>query len=174
LVRPYRTEGADTVVIALGSVLGTLKDTIDDLRAEGARIGVLGISCFRPWPTQAVREALAGAKRVVVLEKSLAVGVGGIVSTNVRTTLSGSAALGGRAVPVYDVIAGLGGRAITKASLAKMLRDAMQDRLELTTFLDLDHAVVARVLQREREVRRSGPLAENVLRETGPVASRAA
>lgn len=166
LVRPYRTEEAETVVIALGSVLGTLKDTIDELRDGGAAIGVLGISCFRPWPTEAVRAALAGAKRVVVLEKSLAVGVGGIVSTNVRTTLTG------RAVPVYDVIAGLGGRAITKASLARMLAEAMQDRLELTTFLDLDHAVVSRVLERERETRRSGPLAENVLREVGSVASR--
>ena len=155
------------MVVALGSVLGTLKDTIDELRAEGASIGVLGVSCFRPWPTEAMRAALDGAKRVVVLEKSLAVGVGGIVSTNVRTTLTG------RAVPVYDVIAGLGGRAITKASLAKMLREAMQDRIELTTFLDLDRAVVDRVLQREKDVRRSGPLAENVLRETGPVASRA-
>jgi pyruvate ferredoxin oxidoreductase alpha subunit len=167
LVHPYHTAGVETVVVALGSVLGTLKDTIDELRAEGASIGVLGVSCFRPWPTQAMRAALDGAKRVVVLEKSLAVGVGGIVSTNVRTTLTG------RAVPVYDVIAGLGGRAITKASLAKMLREAMQDRIELTTFLDLDRAVVDRVLQREKEVRRSGPLAENVLRETGPVASRA-
>ena len=166
LARPYRTEDAETIVIALGSVLGTLKDTVDDLRNEGLRIGVLGISCFRPWPTEAVRSALAGAKRVVVLEKSLAVGVGGIVSTNVRTTLTG------RAVPVYDVIAGLGGRAITKASLAKMLREAIEDRMELTSFLDLDRDVVARVLQREKELRRSGPLAENVLRETGPVASR--
>ena len=52
---------------------------------------MLGVSCFRPWPTEAVRAALAGAKRVVVLEKSLAVGVGGIVSTNVRTTLTGRA-----------------------------------------------------------------------------------
>ncbi len=166
LVRPYRTEDAETVVIALGSVLGTLKDTIDELREAGARIGVLGVSCFRPWPTEAVRAALAGSKRVVVLEKSLAVGVGGIVSTNVRTTLTG------RAVPVYDVIAGLGGRAITKVSLARMLTEAMQDRLELTTFLDLDHAVVSRVLEREKETRRSGPLAENVLREVGSVASR--
>jgi pyruvate ferredoxin oxidoreductase alpha subunit len=85
----------------------------------------------------------------------------------VRTTLSGSA------VPVYDVIAGLGGRAITKASLARMLREALADRLALTTFLDLDHSVVNRVLNREKEVRRSGPLAENVLREVGTVAARA-
>jgi pyruvate ferredoxin oxidoreductase alpha subunit len=48
----------------------------------------------------------------------------------------------------------------------------MADKLELTTFLDLDRAVVDKVLATERETRRSGPLAENVLREVGPVAAR--
>jgi pyruvate ferredoxin oxidoreductase alpha subunit len=158
LVRPYKLEGADTVVIALGSVLGTIKDTVDEMRAGGEKIGVLGVSCFRPWPHAAVHALLAAAKRVVVLEKSLAVGVGGIVSTNVRTALTG------RAVPVYDVIAGLGGRPITKASLARVFTEAARDKLELTTFLDLDRPIVDKVLAREREVRRSGPIAETVLR----------
>ena len=158
LVRPYQLERADTVVVALGSVLGTIKDTVDELRAQGERIGVLGVSCFRPWPHAAVRALLSAAKRVVVLEKSLAVGVGGIVSTNVRTALTG------RAVPVYDVIAGLGGRPITRASLARVFSDAARDRLELTTFLDLDRPVVERVLAREKEMRRSGPIAETVLK----------
>ncbi len=158
LVHPYCLEEADTVIVALGSVLGTIKDVVDELRLRGEEIGVLGISCFRPWPHAAVRAALAAAKRVVVIEKSLAVGVGGIVSTNVRTTLTG------RSVPVYDVIAGLGGRPITKASLAGVFAEAMQDKLELTTFLDLDHPAVAWVLQREKELRRSGPIAEALLR----------
>jgi pyruvate ferredoxin oxidoreductase alpha subunit len=166
LVRAYRTEDADTIVVALGSVLGTVKDTVDEMRDRGAKIGVLGVACFRPWPLEAVRAALAHARRVVVLEKSLAVGVGGIVSTNVRT------ALAGRTTAVHDVIAGLGGRAITKVSLARVFADAMADRLELNTFLDLDRAVVDRVLAREREVRRSGPIAENVLKEVGVVGAR--
>ena len=166
LVRGYRTEDADTVVVALGSVLGTVKDTVDELRERGVKIGVVGIACFRPWPLEAVRTALANAQRVVVLEKSLAVGVGGIVSTTIRTTLAG------RATPIYDVIAGLGGRSITKASLARVFADAIAGRLELTTFLDLDRNVVDRVLEREREVRRSGPIAENVLKEVGVVAAR--
>ena len=161
LVHPYAIEDAETVVVALGSVLGTVKDTVDEMRAQGVKIGVLGVTCFRPWPHAAVRTMLGGAKRVVVLEKSLAVGVGGIVSTNVRTALTG------RAIPVYDVIAGLGGRAITKASLARAFALAMNDQLDLTTFLDLERGVVERVLAREREVRRSGPIAENILREVG-------
>ena len=166
LAHGYALEGAETVVVALGSVLGTLKDTVDELRAQGEKIGVLGVTCFRPWPHAAVRDLLAGAKRVVVIEKSLAVGVGGIVSTNVRTALTG------RNVPVYDVIAGLGGRPITRAALARVLRDAIAGDLQLTTFLDLDSRVVERVLQKESEIRRSGPVAENVLRETHGLPTR--
>jgi pyruvate ferredoxin oxidoreductase alpha subunit len=125
------------------------------------RIGVLGIACFRPWPHAAVRAALAHARRIVVLEKSLAVGVGGIVAANVRT------ALAGYPTPVYAVIGGLGGRPITKASLARAFADASADKLDLNTFLDLDRAVVDRVLARERDVRRSGPIAEAVLKQVG-------
>ena len=58
LVRPYLTEDAETIVVALGSVLGTVKDTVDELRADGMRVGVLGITAFRPFPADAVREAL--------------------------------------------------------------------------------------------------------------------
>jgi pyruvate ferredoxin oxidoreductase alpha subunit len=166
LTHTYRIEDADTVVVALGSVLGTIKDTVDEMREQGVRIGVLGITCFRPWPTAAVREALAAAKRVVVLEKSLAVGLGGIVSNNVAASYAGSREL------VHAVIAGLGGRAITRRSLHKVFGEAVEGRLESVTFLDLDHAVVERVLAREREQRRSGPIAENILRDLGMAAAK--
>jgi pyruvate ferredoxin oxidoreductase alpha subunit len=166
LMHTYRCEDADTVVVALGSVLGTVKDTVDEMRERGVKIGVLGITCFRPWPSAAVRAALARARRVVVLEKSLAVGLGGIVSTNVRTCYSGNPD------SVHTVIAGLGGRAITRASLARMLDTALCGKLEALTFLDLDQPLVDRALAREREQRRSGPLAENILRDLGTVASK--
>ena len=104
LVRPYRTEDAQTVVVALGSVLGTIKDTVDELRGSGMRIGVLGITSFRPFPLDQVRAVLAGAERVVVLEKALAVGIGGIVSANVRTAMSGKHARVFHPVPA-DVLA---------------------------------------------------------------------
>jgi pyruvate ferredoxin oxidoreductase alpha subunit len=166
LVRGYRTEDAETIVVALGSVLGTIKDTVDELRKEGVRIGALGIVSFRPFPLAAIREALKGAARVVVLEKSLAVGIGGIVSTNVRMALSGIELHG------YTVIAGLGGRAITRKSLRAMLAQAIEDRLEPVTFLDLGKDIVERVLARERETRRTGPIAEAILRDLGTVASK--
>ncbi|MEV0804365.1 transketolase C-terminal domain-containing protein [Kribbella sp. NPDC050281] len=144
LVRPYRCEDAETIVVALGSVLGTIKDTVDELRDEGMSIGVLGVTSFRPFPYDAVRTALQGARRVVVLERALAVGIGGIVSADVRTAKAGLAA------PAYTVIAGLGGRPVTKKSLRGLFADAAADRLEPLTFLDLKRDLV------ERELRRTG------------------
>ena len=100
-----------------------------------------------------------------MLEKSFSVGLGGIVSTDVRL------ALGDLALPVRTVVAGLGGRAITKASLQRMLREAAADALPALSFLDLDQGMVDRQLAREAQVRRSGPVAESLLRDVGPIAA---
>ena len=166
LVRGYRCEDADTIVVAMGSVLGTIEDTIDDLREQGHKLGALSIKSFRPFPLVEVREALLRAKRVLVVEKSLEVGIGGTLATNVRMALSH--------VPVqgHTVIAGLGGRPITKASLAKLFLDAEAGTLGSTTFLDLDKDAVERHLARERLTRRSGPVAESLLRDLGIVGAR--
>jgi len=166
LMHGYRMEDAETVVVALGSVLGTIKDTVDELREKGHRIGVLGITCFRPWPTAAIREALGKAKRVVVVEKAFGVGLGGIVSANVRTSYSGALD------DVYTVIAGLGGRPITRESLARVFLASEQGSLPSLTFLDLNQAAVDRALARERDHRRTGPIAEAVLRDVGLVTAQ--
>jgi pyruvate ferredoxin oxidoreductase alpha subunit len=164
LVRSYRTEDAETIVVALGSLLGTIKDTVDELRAEGERVGALGITTFRPWPSEEVRRALRGAKRIVVVEKALAVGIGGVVSLDVRVALSGMDQA------VHTVIAGLGGRPITTTSLHRLLRSAVAGELPETTFLDLDRGLVERELARRGAKRKSGPHAENLLRDLGAVA----
>ena len=168
LLRRYRTEGAKTILVALGSVLGTIEDVVDELRDEGERIGALGITCFRPFPIDEVRDALAGADRVVVVERAFAVGIGGIVGQNVRLALSGLPPV------VYDVVAGLGGRAITRRSLRGLIEDVDEGSIEPNRlhFLDLDWKLVERELQRLQETRRSGPHAENILRDVGVVAGR--
>ena len=165
LVRPYRTDGADTVVVALGSVLGTVKDAVDELRADGERVGALGITTFRPWPSDEVRQALSHARRIVVLEKALAVGIGGVVALDVRVALSGLPQV------VHTVIAGLGGRPITTTSLHRLLRSASAGELPEMTFLDLDRSLVDRELARRSAKRKSGPHAENLLRDLGAVAA---
>ena len=168
LVRPYRTEDAETVIVALGSVLGTIKDVVDERREAGEKIGVLGITSFRPFPMLAIRGVLRHAQRVIILEKALAIGLGGIVSDNVRNALSGITLKGN------TVIAGLGGRAITKVSLHKLFDEARADRLERLVFLDMDYDLVQREIERTKQKRRSGSAAENILRDVGVVAARPA
>jgi pyruvate ferredoxin oxidoreductase alpha subunit len=168
LIRTYRSSDAETVVVALGSVLGTIEEVVDELREQGVKVGAVGIRCFRPYPLEEIREALGHARRVVVVEKAFAVGLGGIVGQNVRLALAGLDA------EVFDVVAGLGGRAITKRSLHALLAETLEGRLEPNrlTFLDLDWELVGRELERVREGRRSGPHAENVLRDIGAVGAR--
>lgn len=167
LLRTYRTEGAETLVLALGSVNGTIQDTVDTMRERGVRIGSVSLCSYRPFPLAAVRQALASAKRVVVVEKDLAVGLGGIVAQDVRM------ALDGLSLPLYTVIAGLGGRVIGKASLEAVFERAAEDKLDSVTFLDLNWSAIQRQLAREARERRTGPVAETLLRDIGAITAQA-
>jgi pyruvate ferredoxin oxidoreductase alpha subunit len=160
LLRTYRAEDAEMLVVAMGSVNGTIKDTIDRMRSDGVSIGLATLISFRPFPTEALREVLVRAKHVVVVEKSFAVGMGGQLANNVDLALRNAA----DAPQVHSVIAGLGGRAITRTSLEWVFRQASAEPWEGPHFLDLNHDIVAKELHYVRKVRRSGPTAENLLR----------
>ena len=160
LVHTYRCEDADIRIVAMGSCLGTIKDAVDELREEtDLKIGVVGVKCFRPFPVEVMGEALEGAKTVVVLERTLAVGSGGVLSRDIMVSIKDPS------VTRYTVIAGLGGRAITKASLKKMLKEAAAHQLETLTFMDLNKELVERQLERERKTRKSGPVPEALIRD---------
>jgi pyruvate ferredoxin oxidoreductase alpha subunit len=165
LVRSYRSHDADTIVVALGSVLGTIEDVVDEMREHGDRVGCVAVKTFRPWPRAEIRAALRGATRVIVLEKALSIGIGGIVSQNIH------AALEGTGIKVETAIAGLGGRPITRASLRRLLSEAGTVDPGEITFVDLNRDLVERELARIVANRRSGPHAENLLRDLGTVAA---
>ena len=162
LISTFNVDDADTVIVTLGSVIGTIQEALDE---QDENIGALTIRSFRPFPLKAIRSALKNVKRVVVFEKCFAVGIGGIVANNVRMALSGTN------IEVYEVIGGLGGRPITRKSLHKLFKNAVKDNLEVVTFLDLKKDVVERELKREKELIQSGSVAENVLRDGGVVSA---
>jgi len=87
LCSAYRMEDADIAVIAMGSVIGTIKDAVDELRNTGVRVGCVKIGCYRPFPKFQVSALLEKTTRVIVVEKDLAVGMGGIVSADVQSAL---------------------------------------------------------------------------------------
>lgn len=138
LLTKYHSEDAETVVVALGATLGTIQDVVDEMRVAGVSVGALGITSFRPFPFAAIADALKNSKRVIVLERALAVGLGGIVEAEVRT------ALVGLNIPQFTVIAGLGGRPITMDSVRSMINQAIDGSLETLTFLDLKSEVLPR------------------------------
>jgi pyruvate ferredoxin oxidoreductase alpha subunit len=170
LLRSYRTEDADLIVVAMGSICGTIKDTIDEMRDEGIRIGLVTIVSYRPFPLDALRNSLHGAQDVVVIEKSVAVGMGGQLADNVDVSLRNLPS----APRLHSAVAGLGGRPITRPLLHRLFRQALVQPWEGTHFLDLNERVVGREIHQTRKRRRSGPTAENILRqlaESGSVAA---
>ena len=115
LVEGYRLDDAETVIVTMGSLCGTVKDTIDEMRAEGKNVGLLKIRVFRPFPTEDVAKALARAKRVAVLDKNISLGSKGAVALEVRDALYGSG------IPVRDYILGLGGRDVRKKDIREIV-----------------------------------------------------
>lgn len=158
LFHTYETDGADTVVVAMGSVNGTIKDVVDEMRQDGHAIGSISICSFRPFPLDELQQVLRHAKRVIVVEKTLAPGLGGVLASNVRMSLRG------HNVPVHTVIAGLGGRQITHKSLSQTFAVGQKDELPDLMFLDLNHEAVEHEIARAHQERHSGPTAENILK----------
>jgi pyruvate ferredoxin oxidoreductase alpha subunit len=137
-LQSHRTEGADTVVVALGSVNGTIQDAIDQRHDTG----LVTLRLYRPFPSQQLRAALYGARRVVVVERAFAPGIGPIVANDVQAALTGTG------TEVHCVVAGLGGRPVTRASIDALLDEAAAGLLPPLSFLDLDTAAVANDLAR--------------------------
>ncbi|MDR2766074.1 MAG: hypothetical protein LBB63_01240 [Holosporaceae bacterium] len=133
LVHGYAIQEAETVVVTMGSVAGTIKDVVDELNREGMKFGELSICCYRPFPVSAIVSALKNARKVIVVEKSLAIGLGGILSREIEL------ALNGLDVQMVSVVAGLGGRNITKAMLKECFLKKSSGEV---TFLGLDEKLV--------------------------------
>jgi pyruvate ferredoxin oxidoreductase alpha subunit len=161
LLREYKARDAEFVVVAMGSINGTIKDVIDEMRDEGLSIGLVSLVTFRPFPTKALQEALAHARDVLVIDKALDPGMGGPLASNVDIALRGVA----DAPNLHSAIAGLGGRPVTKASLHRLFRQAMIQPWEGPHFLDLNERVIAREIHRRGKARRTGPSAEAVLKQ---------
>ena len=117
-LEPYRCEDADFVAICLGSLSYQLRGVIDLLRDDGIPAGVMGLRLYRPFPDQAIAEALSGKKCVIVFEKALSYGNQGALYGDIKSALYPC-----RNRPiVHNYILGLGGREIKTAQLLEALR----------------------------------------------------
>jgi pyruvate ferredoxin oxidoreductase alpha subunit len=115
LVEGYLLDDAETAIVAMGSLCGTVKDAIDEMRAEGKKVGLLKIRVYRPFPHEDLKKALSHVKRVAVLDKNISLGAKGAVAIEVRDALYGST------IPILDYVLGLGGRDIRKKNIKEIV-----------------------------------------------------
>jgi pyruvate ferredoxin oxidoreductase alpha subunit len=108
-VETYRLDGAERVLVALGSTAGTVKDVVDELREAGERVGLLKVVSFRPFPQATVAELLREVDEVVVLDRAASPGGAAPLRAEVATALTGTRVdghvygLGGRDLHPQDV-----------------------------------------------------------------------
>src|SRR5512136_1249514 len=81
LIDTYATEDAEVILVAMGSVIGTLREAVDVLRGEGVKVGLVKVRSFRPFPSEELRQALGPAGGVVVFDRALSFGSQGILAT---------------------------------------------------------------------------------------------
>ncbi len=119
LVEEYQTKDAEKVIVAMGSVCGTIKEVVDEQRAKGKKVGLLRIIAFRPFPYARVYEALKNVSKIAVLDKSVSLGAYAPIAVEMKAAFYGK-----KKAPqvISSFVAGLGGRDITLESVREVFR----------------------------------------------------
>ena len=118
-IERYRMEDAEVALVTSGTVTSTARHVVNERRARGERVGLVKVKMFRPFPTAALREALAGVPRVAVLDRNISPGHGGIFAEELRSALYDLP--DPRRPRVDGFVIGLGGRDVTPAVIAECL-----------------------------------------------------
>lgn len=120
LFEAYRLEDAERAVVMIGSAAGTTKDAIDRLREKGEKVGLLKIRLYRPFPADAIAEALKNVKAVAVMDRAEGYSNhGGPLGADVMAALfrARSTAL------ATNIIYGLGGRDVRVEDMEQVFED---------------------------------------------------
>ena len=115
----YRTEDADTVLVTSATIATTARRVVDARRAAGEKVGLVKMRMFRPFPEDELREVCASAKRVGVLDRDYAAGLGGIWWQDTRAAFHGHL----DDVLLQDYLVGVGGGDVTPELVERILDD---------------------------------------------------
>ncbi|MDR2459996.1 MAG: pyruvate ferredoxin oxidoreductase [Deltaproteobacteria bacterium] len=111
VIESYRTEGADTILVMMGSIAETAMTAIDELWDAGKKVGVVRIRLWRPFPVEEFKEAIKGAKNLAVIDRAISMGVPDApVALEVKSLLYNE-----KVRPfISNYVVGLGGRDVTR------------------------------------------------------------
>lgn len=119
-VEAYMADDAEILINLVGAISGTAQVAVDEMRAEGKKVGLIRNRLWRPYPFTEIREAVSNAKAVAVVDRALSVGgVGGPMASELRAALY---PLEDRPL-VAGFIAGLGGREVTRADFKMIVAE---------------------------------------------------
>lgn len=122
LVEPYRMEGAELALVTSSTITSTAREVVDALRAEGLPIGLVKVRLFRPFPVPDIVRALAGVKKVAVLDRNLTFGQCGVFGEEIKAALYNTPLR----PPLFDFVLGLGGRDVTPATIREVVRYTLE------------------------------------------------
>jgi pyruvate ferredoxin oxidoreductase alpha subunit len=108
LIDTYRMEDAEVALVAMGSIVGTMKDAVDEMRDTGIKVGIVKVRSYRPFPVEALRAALKGVKCICVIDRDISMGMEGALFTDLKAGLYARSN-----AELLGFIAGMGGRDIT-------------------------------------------------------------
>jgi pyruvate ferredoxin oxidoreductase alpha subunit len=124
-VEEYKTEGADTFILGMGSICETASLAIDAMREKGRNVGLINLRLWRPFPGEELKAILGKAKDVVVLDRSIALaGASGPVTSEIRSLLYSEP----QRPNIHCMIAGIGGRDVTPDDVEKMVDMALDGK----------------------------------------------
>jgi pyruvate/2-oxoacid:ferredoxin oxidoreductase alpha subunit len=121
LLQPYRMDDAEVAIVSMGSVSGLSRMAVDTLRSEGLPVGCLKLRVFRPFPEEDLRDQLANVKVIVVLDRAVSAGMGGIVYTEVAGSIFNLPTK----PAMFNYIIGMGGREVTLTGIASLVKEAL-------------------------------------------------
>ena len=122
MIEPILLEDAEVVLVTAGSITSTARLALRELRKQGHKIGLLKMRLFRPFPREAVQEALRGKKKIAVIDRNISLGNGGIFCQELRAALIHSPDH-----PVtFGYIGGVGGTDVTPEVIQRIALDAMK------------------------------------------------
>jgi pyruvate/2-oxoacid:ferredoxin oxidoreductase alpha subunit len=110
-IETYRAEDADLLLVTSGTITSTARHVVDQRRQYGEAVGLVKVKMFRPFPTESLRNVLAGVEKVAVLDRNISPGHGGIFAEEIRSALYDVAP--DRRPELFGHIIGLGGRDVT-------------------------------------------------------------
>jgi pyruvate ferredoxin oxidoreductase alpha subunit len=124
-VERYRTEGAKTLLLTLGSFGETAMSAVDKLRGEGKEVGLLKLRLWRPFPFEELRQAVGDAELLIVVDRALSYGgPGGPAYSEIRSALYGEK----QRPRILGFVGGLGGRDLTVTEFEGMVKRAQEMR----------------------------------------------